>query len=488
MKNFLNRIKFFSKNSPSNICLQKGQKKITFKEFWNLSLKFSNYLRNKTKNKIPIVCIVEQKDFIDYIAMVGTLLSGGYYIPINKITPKNKIWKIFCQTKSNFMVTNLDFLKKKLKKNQLISFQNIKNDKNDKNDKTKYLDSKIAYILFTSGTTGYPKGVIIKKSSLDHYINWLVKKIDLKKNSACSQIPSIGFDLSVADIFLSLCSGSKLVIPEYIDQLFPARWFLKQQISHVVCTPSTIDFIISSKQLNKKNFKYVKSIFFCGEPLYINQVKKVFALNKDIKIINAYGPTEATCSMTYADINYKNILNNNTDIVSIGKCIPGMEIKLDNTFKQNKKRIGEILISGKQLSIGYFKQKKLTKQKFVKFDKKLFYRTGDLGFKINNQLYFYSRQDNQIKINGFRVELSEIDYYIRKSGAVKSISANINGKIVSFVILGNINNKKIIENLKENIEGYKIPSRMISLKSFPINKNGKIDINLLKKNYIKNEI
>ena len=90
MKNFLNRIKFFSKNSPSNICLQKGQKKITFKEFWNLSLKFSNYLRNKTKNKIPIVCIVEQKDFIDYIAMVGTLLSGGYYIPINKITPKNK--------------------------------------------------------------------------------------------------------------------------------------------------------------------------------------------------------------------------------------------------------------------------------------------------------------------------------------------------------------------------------------------------------------
>ena len=168
----------------------------------------------------------------------------------------------------------------------------------------------------------------------------------------------------------------------------------------------------------------------------------MFALNKDIKIINAYGPTEATCSMTYADINYKNIFNNNTDIVSIGKCIPGMEIKLDNTFKQNKKRIGEILISGKQLSIGYFRQKKLTKQKFVKFDKKLFYRTGDLGFKINNQLYFYSREDNQIKINGFRVELSEIDYYIRKSGAVKSISANINGKIVSFVILGNIDNKK----------------------------------------------
>ena len=485
MKNFLNKIKFFSKNSPSNICLQKGQKKITFKEFWDLSLKFSNYLRNKTKNKRPIVCIVEQKDFIDYIAIVGTLLSGGYYIPINKITPKNKIWKIFCQTKSNFMVTNLDFLKKKIKDNQLISFQNIKNHKNNK---TKYFDSKIAYILFTSGTTGYPKGVIIEKSSLDHYINWLVKKINLKKNSACSQIPSIGFDLSVADIFLSLCSGSRLVIPEYIDQLFPARWFLKQQINHVVCTPSTIDFIISSKQLNKKNFKYVKSIFFCGEPLYVNQVKKVFDLNKNIKIINAYGPTEATCSMTYADINYKNILNNYTDIVSIGKCIPGMKIKLNDTFKQNEKRIGEILIAGKQLSIGYFKQKKLTKQKFIKYNKKIFYKTGDLGFKINNRLFFYSREDNQIKINGFRVELSEIDYYIRKFGALKSISTNISGKIISFVILDNKNNKKIIDFLKKNIESYKIPFRLIYLKSFPINKNGKVDINFLKKNYVKNEI
>lgn len=485
MKNFLNKIEFFSKNSPSNICLQKGQKKITFKEFWDLSLKFSNYLQKKTKNKRPIVCIVEQKDFMDYIAIVGTLLSGGYYIPINKITPKNKIWKIFFQTKSNFMVTNLDFLKKKLKNNQLISFQNIKNHKNNK---AKYLDSKIAYILFTSGTTGNPKGVIIEKSSLDHYINWLVKKINLKKNSACSQIPSIGFDLSVADIFLSLCSGSRLVIPEYIDQLFPARWFLKQQINHVVCTPSTIDFIISSKQLNKKNFKYIKSIFFCGEPLYVNQVKRIFALNKNIKIINAYGPTEATCSMTYADINYKNIFNNCFDMVSIGKCIPGMKIKLNYTFKQNEKRIGEILISGKQLSIGYFKQKKLTKQKFVKFDKKIFYKTGDLGFKINNRLYFYSREDDQIKINGFRVELSEIDYYIRKFGALKSITVNINGKIISFVIFGNKDNKKIIDYLKENIEGYKIPSRLIYLKSFPINKNGKIDINLLKKNYIKNEI
>lgn len=484
-KNFLNIIKFFSETSPYKVCLQKGNKKINYREFWNLSLKFSQYLKNKSNSKIPIVCIVEQEDFIDYIAMIGTLLSGGYYIPINKITPKIKILEIFEQTKSNFIVTNLSSLKKNIKEKKII---NIKKMNNFESGKVKIRNSEIAYILFTSGTTGYPKGVIIKKSSLNHYINWLVKKIALKKNSNCSQIPSIGFDLSVADIFLSLCSGSRLIIPEYIDKIFPARWFLEKQINHVVCTPSTIDFIFSSKQLNKKNFKYVKSIFFCGEPLYFRQVKKIFSVNKSIHIINAYGPTEATCSMTYSDINFRNYHKKCIDTISIGKCIPGMKIKLDNKLKYEDKKIGEILISGKQLSTGYFRQKKLTKEKFIKSNRKIFYKTGDLGFIKNNQLYFYSRIDNQIKIRGFRVELSEIDYHIRKFGSINSVSIFVDNKIISFVDSKKISSKRIINYLNKKLESYKIPSDLVTLKSFPINKNGKIDVNYLTKKYLKNEI
>ena len=158
-KNFLNKIKFFSQTSPYKVCIQKGNKKINYREFWNLSLKFSQYLKNKSNNKIPIVCIVEQEDFIDYIAMIGTLLSGGYYIPINKITPKIKILEIFEQTKSNFIVTNLSSLKKNIKEKKIID---IKKMDNFESGKVKLRNSEIAYILFTSGTTGYPKGVIIK--------------------------------------------------------------------------------------------------------------------------------------------------------------------------------------------------------------------------------------------------------------------------------------------------------------------------------------
>jgi D-alanine--poly(phosphoribitol) ligase subunit 1 len=342
--------------------------------------------------------------------------------------------------------------------------------------------------LFTSGTTGKPKGVMIKKTSLNHYTKWLVNKFKLNINDNCSQIPSIGFDLSLADIFLSLCSGSKLIIPDTIDQLFPSNWFYKKKINHIVCTPSLIDYINSSKKLTKKNFSHIKTIFFCGEPLYLNHVKSLFNINKKLKIVNAYGPTEAACSMTTFDINIKNYREKSLTSMSIGKPIPGMKVKIFNTDKTKNNKVGEILISGKQLSIGYLKQEKLTNEKFIKLSDKIYYKTGDWGCIKNNELYFLSRIDNQIKIKGFRVELNEIDYYLRKFGLNNPKSIFINGKIISFVVSKKINEKKIKEFLINELEVYKIPSNIIDISNIPLNKNGKVDIDFLKKYYIKNEV
>ena len=356
------------KENPSSVCLEKGPKKITYKNFWDSALNYSNYLLKNCKKKPPIVCIYEEKDFFDYIAIIGTLISGGYFIPINRATPLEKVFKIIKYSNANFFsANNID--NKFLKQNNV----NLINEKKiiffDNND-IKIKNSKLAYILFTSGTTGNPKGVMIKKENLDHYVSWLVKKIKINKSTNCSQIPSIGFDLSVADIYLSLCSGSKLIIPEKIDNIFPAKMIYKKQINHIVCTPSLIDYINSSNQLKKKYFQKVKSIFFCGEPLYEYQIKSILKINNNIKIINAYGPTETTCSMTYSSINKSNYKSLSDSTMTIGKPIPRMGIMFINSdFKKNKKE-GEILISGPQLSIGYLKQKKETNKRFITFNKK----------------------------------------------------------------------------------------------------------------------
>ena len=165
------------KKNPSNICLEKGLKKITYKNFWESALNYANYLIKNCKKKTPIVCIYEEKDFFDYIAIIGTLISGGYFIPINKATPLEKVFNIIKYSNANFFSAN-NINDKFLKKNNVNHINEKKIIFFDKSN-IKIKSSNLAYILFTSGTTGNPKGVMIKKKSLDHYIGWLVKRVKI---------------------------------------------------------------------------------------------------------------------------------------------------------------------------------------------------------------------------------------------------------------------------------------------------------------------
>ncbi|OUU53368.1 MAG: hypothetical protein CBC25_00750 [Pelagibacteraceae bacterium TMED65] len=471
-------IRLFLKNVkkyPNNILFESANNRITYKEFYNLCIKFKDYICQESGRKTPVVCILESKKKFDYVSMIGTILAGGYYVPINKDMPLKKIQQIVKICDANFFSSEK---KMKFKSNtKLVDEKKILNFRLN-NKKKKYLISKNAYILFTSGTTGEPKGVIISKKNLDAYIEWIVKKINLKVNEHCSQFISISFDVSVCDFYTSICSGGKLFLPSKFDMIFPGNMISKNKISYLVSTPSLIDYIDSSKGLNKKNFKFINKILFCGEPLYENQVKKIFKQNSKIKIFNCYGPTETTVSVTCCKITKKNFKNLSDGVMSIGKAIPSSKLSLIKDKKFQKKE-GEILISGKQISSGYLNSPLETKKKFVTIDNIRYFRTGDYANNYRGNFYFKNRLDNQIKYKGHRIELNEINYFLREYGFNNTYTNLFKNEIVSFIQGKHMNIEKIKKFLRNKIEQYKIPSNFVFLKKFPLNKSGKINIKKL---------
>ena len=245
----LDKIKYYAENFPNKKFIINEKNEISYYEFYNLAISFAKLVTSKIKK--PIISIVESRTFYDYIAIFGTLYAGGTYIPINKKTPLQKIRKIIIKTNSNFYVDQNKLIRK-FKKKKLIDLKSMKINNNLKYN-YKIESNKIAYIIFTSGTTGDPKGVEISRKSLNHYVKWLKQSIKLKGNVRFSQFPSIGFDLSVADIYLSAVSSNQLAITSNeLDNLFPGNFIKKNLINHLTCTPTLINLIESSKQLNKK--------------------------------------------------------------------------------------------------------------------------------------------------------------------------------------------------------------------------------------------
>ena len=473
----LKKFSQISKKFPNTIAIKETNKNYTYKAFFNMVLDISNKILLKKKNSIT--AIIGEKNILSYVSIFGVLMSGGTYIPISSNLPSKRIVKIITKGKANIIICNsskFNFYKKIFPKKIFFTEKNLSNlNQNYKINVKK--NNKLAYIIFTSGSTGEPKGVCISRNSLDHYVRWLSLNFNIKKGYNCSQFPEISFDLSVADIYGTLCSGGTLVpaITTY-DKLFPGRFIKNKKINFLVCVPSLIDVIKNSSDLTAKNLKSLKSIFFCGEALLKSQVKNIFKAKKNIRIINAYGPTEATVSCTQKEVQYKDLSNNKFHSIPIGTPIPGMKIRLLDNNKFSKKK-GEIIIYGNQIAQGYLDKKDNKDKFFFSTKHKPYYKTGDYAFVFNNEIYFKSRVDNQIKINGHRIELDEISSSLTRYG-IKKVHTIAFDKIIVALFTDNkkFNKKSIDIYLKKNIPEYMIPNYLFRIEKFPLNQNLKLNV------------
>jgi D-alanine--poly(phosphoribitol) ligase subunit 1 len=439
-------------------------------------------INSRTKSHHPKVLILLDKGSDAYASMFATLMVGGFYCPVNTSIPKAKLNSIITQFNPDIVLykKNSLIIKKIIKINK--KFLDISKLPNDTFNKIKK-PHKLAYIIFTSGTTGEPKGVMISRDNLLNYVMWAKKFMKITPKDRWSQYPNIGFDLSVLDIYGCLCFGATLYpITEEKDILFPSRFIKKNKLTIWNSVPSTINVMSSDSYWKKGIMNSLRILTFCGEPLTQSHLEKIFSIHPKAKVQNTYGPTEATVSCTATILTKKNYLSKINKSTSLGLPIKNMSVFIDNPIKNT----GEILLSGDQLSPGYWQNPKLTKKffktKIINKKKIRLYKTGDIGKKYKGHIYYVGRIDNQLKIKGYRIELESIDFMIGKINKSAVCTIFKDNQLHCFLENGLYNNPNILKKkLSMYLANYEIPKYYYFNYKLPKNINNKIERKLLLK-------
>lgn len=465
MNYVLNKIKKQALKSQEKIAYKINDDYITYKELWDYATYYSIFL--KRQGTSPVI-IYGNKEIYMVIAILACLIAKRAYVPISLKTPISRIKKIIEITRTDLIITE-HFID--TSSNICTNLEGLKKFNQEKIKKT---TNDIAYIIFTSGTTGEPKGVPISSNNLDNFVNWISNLEPLcnyKEKNVLNQA-NFSFDLSVADFYYALCNGHTLIALDNSD-FYNNLFELLKEINVIVSTPTFIKLCLLNDEFNEINYPNVNCIYFCGEKLEIKTVKKIYESFPNIKIINAYGPTEATSAVSASLIN-KEMLENNS-ILPVGDV---------NNFATNIEIIDdEIVLKGKSVFNGYLNNQK---GGYYKENNINCYKTGDIGYILNDKLYCKGRKDNQVKYKGYRIELDEIEYNINKikgvidcccvaiynNDIVKTIKAYVVGE--SFVDVNYIK-----DNLKDLIPFYMIPKTISLVQKLPVNQNGKIDRKVL---------
>lgn len=472
MTEVLNRLAFHANNSPDQIAYTIKNNNITYGELYLKSCTYAEYLKRQGCGP---VMLVGHKEIEFFIGIFACMIAQRAYIPIDISIPKERIQKIISSTGTDLIISSdSDF---SLSGEKVLRLANLNKFANNSIHTS---DNSTAYIIFTSGSTGEPKGVPISYENLDNFAAWIsgIEPLNQYKNITVLNQALFSFDLSVADIYYAIFNGHTLAALDRqdiagFDTVFAT--ISEKKPSVMVVTPTFAKLCLTDKDFCHEHFPFIKCIYFCGEVLENSTVKKLFSRFPNIKIINAYGPTEATSAVS-AILITDNMANDYSPLPvgEIGKFATDIEIYDD-----------EIVLKGKSVFSGYTNS--LAGGHFVENGVNC-YKTGDNGKIENGFLYCLGRRDRQVKLNGYRVELDEIESRIDEVEGVTACAVvplySQSGKLrkISAFVCGNTDANNIRNDLRQSLPSYMIPTKIDIVDKLSINRNGKIDRKALARN------
>jgi amino acid adenylation domain-containing protein len=462
---------------------------------------------------VPLTGIFAYRSETAYAGVLGGLMAGHGYVPLNPTFPIDRtrlmLERSMCRSLiadarsgpqlekllSGFPLpllvicpdlNDVTELAKQLPNHQVIGAADLA-DAAEWKPRNIDVDS-IAYLLFTSGSTGQPKGVMVSHANVLHYVDYITKRYRIESDDRLSQTFDLTFDLSAHDLFVTWTSGACLCVPTQKQMIKPGAFINAARLTAWFSVPSTAIFMRRLGELKPGLYPHLRLSLFCGEALPVDVVRDWSAAAPNSRIENIYGPTELTIGCTaYRWDQRKSSAECEQGIVPIGEPFEDMEVLIvDRDLREVPVGCeGELLMTGSQLSRGYWCDEEKTRRAFVSVAGRsdIYYRTGDRVRRAapNKPLVYLGRLDSQVKVLGHRVELGEIEAVVRSLSRVDGVVAlawpngsNADG-IELFLEAEKFDTEPLMKQLKAKLPYYMVPRRIRTLPRLPLNPNGKYD-------------
>ncbi len=467
MKPILEYIQQSVKNYPQNVAIQQNESSLTYQQVWEKAVVIAEVLK---KESSPWIAVKVYKCVEVLPALLGCWIAGKGYVPIHPSYPTERVQFILqdCQTQTFVDPQNQTITHE----NTCIHWKNLQ-DFEDILLSISYELNNPAYLLFTSGSTGKPKGVPIYHSQLATFVDAMIlhQPVDFSQKDKFLQMFEFTFDLSVFSTFFPLCFGASThLLPNEGIAAFNIIQILEEQhITIALMVPSVLNYL--KPYFEEIELPSLRYNLFCGEPLKWNILKAWKKCLPNAYIENVYGPTEATIFVSYYAISEKTEQECWNDIVPIGKALPHTQLYLLDD---------ELIIAGNQVTYGYWNNPQKSQEVFFQKDGTYHYKTGDICKLNENQDFLYlERKDFQVKIDGYRVELSEIekvayDLLQEESVAVAVLNTQNSFSLHYFVKKGT-DIPQLQKHFERYLPPYMLPKYIHEIEQFPINLSGKLD-------------
>lgn len=477
---------------PDKTAFADEKKEITFRELRTQARALATQMIERKLFKKPVVIYLE-KGVDVLVSFMGAAYSCNFYSPIDVEMPASRVNKILEVLQPSLVITNRELqpaFEQFDYKGGYLLFEEAAAGAVDEEAveaaRTRGVDTDLLYVLFTSGSTGVPKGVTINHRSVIDYIDWVTETFEITEADSFGNQAPFYFDNSILDIYSTIKSGATTyIIPKnlFAQPVLLLEYLKEKKINTIFWVPSALIVVAKLKAFRNVDLSdTLRRVLFCGEVMPNKQLNTWRKFLPDVLYANLYGPTEITDACTYYIVDREftddeplpiGIPMANTDIIVLN----------DKNEPVNGDEIGELCVRGTSLSMGYYNNPEKTREAFVQnplnpYVPETIYRTGDLvKYNERGEIIYLSRKDFQIKHMGHRIELGEIETAVSSLEEISLCCCLYDEKRQKIVLFieEELEKAYINERISALVPEYMLPNKVVTLPDMPINANGKID-------------